>query len=354
MRLAKASVWFLGILVVGGGLVLYFQPFSSGAKPVTAAPPAVSAIGCLGRIEPGDGVVRLAARSLSGQPSIMGKLLVAERDLVRAGQVVAELDSAAQLLATADLAEARVEVARRRLEQVQAGAKPSDIAAQRAEIQRLDAELENAQKDLRRYQGLREKNSVADSALDAARLRTDILTRLRQQANDRLASLSEVRPVDVAVANAELQAGIRQVALARTEHATSLIRAPLGGRVIKIHAWPGEEVGPNGVMELASTDRMYVLAEVSEGDMARVRTGQRATISGYGLPAALTGTVETVGLQVTQNSILKLDNAEFSDARVVEAKIRLDEGARVEQLIHLRVNVLIEVPPSGTGRRDSR
>jgi hypothetical protein len=68
----------------------------------------------------------------------------------------------------------------------------------------------------------------------------------------------------------------------------------------------------------------------------------------------LSGTVESVGLQVTQNSVLKLDPAEFSDARVVEAKIRLDDGGRVAQLIHLRVNVVIELSPSGTGRRDSQ
>ncbi len=356
MRLAKASAWTLGVLVVVGGLALYFQPFG-GDKPASAAslaPPVATAIGCLGRIEPGEGVVRLAARSLSGQPSIVGKLLVAEREQVHAGQILAELDSTNQLRATALLAESRVEVARKRLDQVQAGARPSDIAAQRAEIERLDVELENAQKDLRRYQGLREKNSVADATLDTIRLRADTLTRMRKEAAERLTSLAEVRPVDVAVARAELDSAIRQMDLARAEHASSLIRAPLDGKVLKIHARPGEEVGPNGVMEIAQTDQMYVLAEIAEGDMARVRPGLHARISGYGLPTTLTGVVETVGLQVTQNSVLKLDLAEFSDARVVEAKIRLDDGARVAQLIHLRVNVVIELAPTGSGRRDVR
>jgi HlyD family secretion protein len=357
MRLAKASVWSLVTLVFGGGLVFYFQPFSNGREQAAAVPaslPSATAIGCLGRIEPGDGVIRLAARSLGGQPAIVGKLLVAERDRVRAGQVLAELDSVPQLRATTLLAEARVEVSRRRLEQVKSGAKTSDIAAQRAEIGRLDVELENAQKDLRRYQGLRETNSVSDSALDAVRLRTDTLAKLRLQADQRLTSLSEVRPIDVEVAKAELEAGIREVARARTEYDAGLIRAPLDGRILKIHAWPGEQVGPDGVMEIARTDQMYVLAEIAEGDMARVLTGQRARITGHGLPMTLSGTVESVGLQVTQNSVLKLDPAEFSDARVVEAKIRLDDGGRVAQLIHLRVNVVIELSPSGTGRRDSQ
>ncbi|MEI6666784.1 MAG: HlyD family efflux transporter periplasmic adaptor subunit [Acidobacteriota bacterium] len=339
-------------------MALYLLPFSGATRPVAAAAPATpvaaTSIACLGRIEPGDGVVRLAARSLSGQPAIVGTLLVAERDQVKAGQVLVELDSVPQLRATTLLFEAHVEAARKRLEQVKAGAKGSDIAAQRAEIERVDTELENAQKDLRRYQGLRETKSVSDSALDAVRLKVDTLAKVRQQAAQRLTSLSEVRPVDVDVAKAELEASIREVALARTQYDAALIRAPLDGRVVKVHAWPGEQVGPAGVIEIAKTDRMYVLAEIAEGDMARVKAGQRATVTGHGLPGSLTGTVESVGMQVTQNSVLKVDPAEFSDARVVEAKIRLDGGERVAQLIHLRVNVLIESGPSSSGRRDGQ
>jgi HlyD family secretion protein len=349
MQPANAATGLLVLLLAAGGSACDRQ-----APAAAATPPVATAIACLGRIEPGDGVVRLAARSLSGQASIVGKLLVAERDRVKAGQTLAELDSAEQLRATALLAESRVEVARKRLAQVQAGAKSSDIAAQRAEIERLDVELENAEKEFARYQGLRQRNSISESALDDVRLRRDTLTRVRRQANERLTALTEVRPVDVDVAQAEVEAAVREVARARAEYAASLIRAPLDGRIVKIHARAGEEVGPNGVLDLATTDQMYVLADIAEGDISRVRPGQRATISGDGLPAPLTGTVDTVGLQVTQNSVMKLDPAEFSDARVVEAKIRLDGGGRVAQLIHLRVNVVIELSPSGPRPPDGR
>jgi HlyD family secretion protein len=346
MQPARIATGLLVLLLAAAG--------SACTKPAPTEAPKPqepTSIGSLGRIEPGDGVIRLAARSLSGQTSIVGKLLVAERDQVQAGQTLAELDSAEQLHATALLAEARVEVARKRLAQVQAGAKPSDVAAQRAEIDRLDVELESAEKEFARYQGLRQRNSVSEFALDEARLRRDTLTRSRRQANERLTALTEVRPVDVDVAQAEVEAAVREVGRARAEHAASLIRAPQDGRVVKIHARAGEEVGPNGVLELATTDQMYVLADIAEGDISRVRSGQRATISGQGLPAPMTGTVETVSLQVTQNSVMKMDPSEFSDSRVVEAKIRLDDGARVAQLIHLRVNVVIELsPPSSSGR----
>jgi HlyD family secretion protein len=353
MALRTTSLWLLSSLLVIGALaiVLDLVPLKQPkAAPRDERKLTDDTIGCLGQIEPGDGIMRLGARSLSGQPAIVAKLLVAERDEVKPNQIVAELDSAAQLRATSELGEARVQVTRQRLRQAEAGAKPADIAAQQAEIDRIDAELENARTELRRQDELLQGNAATQSAVDSARLRVDTLTSLRRQGVSRLTGLSEVRAVDVDVAKAELEAAVREVVRARAEYEASLIRSPLQGRVIKIHAWPGEEVGQAGVMEVAATDRMYVLAELAESDMARVRPGQRATITGHGLPMTLKGAVETVGLQVMQNSILKLDPAEFSDARVVEAKIRLDEGERVAHLLHLRVNVSIEAPRASEAR----
>src|SRR5689334_11843608 len=71
-------------------------------------------VGCLGRIEPSDGVVHVAARALGGQPSIVGRLLVKEGDAVHVGEVLAELESRHQLEAAMLQAAAQIEVARKR------------------------------------------------------------------------------------------------------------------------------------------------------------------------------------------------------------------------------------------------
>ncbi len=354
MNRVTLSLALLVLLVVAA--LAAFLRISRQDTTVAAHSPrdaAVAAIGALGRIEPGDGIVRLAARSLSGQPSIVSRLLVREGDTVRAHQVLVELDSTAQLEAQSVLAQARVDVARRRLEQVRAGAKASVIAAQQAEIDRLAIELDDARKHLARYEKLVASRAAADAELDRARTRAESLARQWQQAGDQLVALSEVRQVDVDVARAELDASIRESERARAEHAASLIRAPLDGRIVKIHAWPGEEVGPNGILELARTEPMYVLAEVPEVDMARLQPGLRARMTGFGLPAPIEGTVETVGLRVRENSVVHLDPAAFNDTRIVEARIRLDDGAQVAHLIHLRVNVVIDLS-SGAGTRGSR
>jgi HlyD family secretion protein len=294
----------------------------------------------VGRIVPGDGVVRLAARSLSGQPSIIARLFVREGDHLAAGQPVAELDSRAQLEAAAGEAAARVDVARQRLAQVMAGAKPSDIAAQQAEVDRLRTELATYRKEYERHVSLGDIGTPLE--LDRAKLRADTTERALASATERLASLRDVRPVDVDVARAELQAAFRNEARARAEHAASVVTAPIAGRVVTVHAREGEVVSADGVIELAPLEPIHTVAEVPEADIARVRIGQRATVTGDGLARPLHGTVERVGLAVNDNRLRRLDPAAFSDARVVETWIRMDDGRAVADRIHLRVDVVIQ------------
>jgi HlyD family secretion protein len=316
------------------------QPSAEVAAQRAAQATANQGVGCLGRIEPGEGIVRVAARSLGGQPSIVGKLFVKEGGPVRAGQVIVELDSERQLESASRQAEARVEVARSHLAQVQAGAKPSELAAQQAEVERVQVELEGAKKEYERYRSLGE--NVTTSQVDALRLRVESMTRALATARQRLTSLSEVRPVDVNLARAELQEALSNAARARAEHEASVLRSPIDGRVIKIYSWPGELVRDQGVMELAPTEPMYVVAEVPESDLRRVKVGQRAKISGDGLPAPLQGTVERIALKVMQNQVMPGNPASFSDARVVNVWIRVDDSKAVAELIHLRVDVVIQ------------
>jgi HlyD family secretion protein len=306
-----------------------------------AAPkPVEGAVGALGRIEAGEGVVRIASRSLTGQISIVSRLNVKMNQSVKAGEILAVLDSNTQLEAAARQAAAEIEVARKRLAQAQAGAKPSEVAAQQMEIGRLESELDNAQKEYQRYSALGTNVSAVD--LDRIKTRVDTTTRGLGAARARLTALTEIRPVDVDVAQAELDAAISNAARAQAEDTASMIRSPIDGRVIAIHAWPGEEVGSEGLLELAPVEPMYAIAEVAESDIARVQKGQRATISGTGLKSPLQGTVDRIAAKVLQNQVMPVSPANFSDARVVEVWIKVDDAKAVQDLIHLRVDVVIQ------------
>jgi len=310
-----------------------------------APPPAVveapSGVACLGRIEPENGVMVIGARSISGQPSIVARLLVNEGDAIAQGQILAVLNSRDELAAAASQTEARIALAQARLAQIKAGAKPADLAAQHAEVQRLEREFENAQRDYEREQRLLEAGATTQAAVDTRRLGFESGTQLLAQARSRLASLSEFRAVDVEVAERELAVAEAEAARARAALDQAVVRSPVAGRVLEVRAWPGEEVGPGGILEIGRTDQMYVIAEVPEADVARVATGQRATITAGSLAKPLTGIVDRLGSKVTKNPTMPVDPASFADGRIVEARIKLDDSATASRLINAQVQVVI-------------
>jgi len=334
--------WSIGVLTIAmTGLVLPScrntpPQAASSSNSVTASRPAD--VAGLGRIEPGDGVVHVAARAVNGPP-IVGRLLVRRGEAVRVGQVLAELDNQNELLAVVQQAAGHTEVARRRLAQARAGAKASEVAGQQADVERLESELENARTEQKRYAALGKNVTAAE--LDRLKLRVDSTTRALAVARQRLESLRDVRQVDVDVAQAELDEAIRNEARAQADAKTSVIHSPVDGRVIDIHAWPGEQIGPEGLLELAPAGPMYAVAEIVESDIGRIRVGQRATITADALGKPVQGTVERISPKVLQNQIVPVNPANFSDARIVKVWIRVDDSRAVADFINLRVDVVV-------------
>jgi HlyD family secretion protein len=307
------------------------------------------------------------------------QLLVQLGDRVTAGQVIAILDSRDRLQAAFERAQTRVQLAQSRLAQVKAGAKKGAIAAQAATIERLQAELqgqiqaqsatierlqaelENATAECTRYQKLFRDGAISTSERDNTCLKQDTwkeqlaearATRqrttatLRQQLSEARATLNqvaEVRPVDVAVAQAEVNEAQAAVREAKANLDLAYVRSPQAGQILKIHTRAGEMIGQKGIVELGQTEQMYAVAEVYETDISRVRTGQPATITSRGLTGELTGTVAEIGLQIGKKDVLGTDPAADADARVVEVKIRLDAASseQVRGLTNLQVNVVI-------------
>jgi HlyD family secretion protein len=264
-----------GIAAALSALALAFA--SAPLRAEDATPRTITA---LGRIEPGDGVVHVAGPS--GAPPVIMQLLVEEGDRVEKGQALAILDT---------------------------------HALRQAAVERLSAELENAERELRRAQQLEARNSASRSELDAA-------------------------GVAARVARASLDAALARLELAQ-------VRSPLRGQVIAIDAREGERLGPEGLLELGETDRMVAVAEVYETDIGRVRVGQRARITSRAFEGTRSGSVEKVGLKIGKMDVLGSDPVAKTDARVVEVRIRLDEGHGVEALTNLQVEVLIDAGAEG-------
>jgi HlyD family secretion protein len=339
----KKMLWYFGLAVFLGGTALALVSMKRSTPPKTQAsvePQGPMGVSSLGRIQPEDGIVTVGARSLSGQPSLVGRLNVKEGDYVNAGQVLAVLDSLPQLEAALRQTEARAKVADARLKQVKAGANPADVAAQQAEIARLEVELANAKTTYARTEKLFKNAAATQPALERDQLAVEAITQRIVEAKERLRSL-EVRQTDIDVLAAELKAAEAEVERTRVEARAGIIRAPYNGVVLKIHAWQGAEIGPRGILELAKVDQMFVIAEVAESDSPRVKVGQRAKVTGYSLPHPIEGTVERLGLKVSRNSLVRDNPVNLTDARIVEVRIRLDDSVKVRNLIDAQVEVLI-------------
>ena len=378
-----AALGITSVMAMGTG-VIYVT--NSTPAPTPVSQPLITKVNALGRLQPAGEVIKISAPSDPNGGGRVAELLVKEGKQVRAGEVIAILDNRYRWRANLKEAQQQVRVAKSRLAQVQAGAKQGEILAkkatvknlqaqlegeiqtQQAKISRLKAELQNAEIEFRRYENLYKQGAIAVSDLDnrrltlktaqqelnAAQARLSTIQRTLsaqiQEAQATLEQTAQVRPTDVAIAQAEVDSAMATVEKMQVELNSAYIRAPQAGQILRILARPGETIGEEGIVELGQTDQMYAIAEIYESDIGKVRLGQTATITSpsNAFPGELMGIVDTIGLKVAKKDVLDSDPTAATDARVIEAKIRLDtlSSQRVANLTNLQVNVEIANNPS--------
>lgn len=158
----------ISVVAIAGVWFAAGRPFGAMAQQVGSTPVVPSTerhplqkVSALGRIEPRDGLIRVA-----GPPRVavvIQKLDVKEGDRVKRGQVIAVL---------------------------------LGNAVDRAEVARLTAELENAQQELDRNEALFRKHTISESDLRTLELKRDVAKAALQRAQAEL-ELSSVRaPID--------------------------------------------------------------------------------------------------------------------------------------------------------------
>lgn len=343
--------WTIGlaILVVvisaGGWAATQWQQSPPLSQPTT--PPdalALPAVGAWGRIAPQGEVIDL------GPPTGMDgvrvhELLVDEGDAVSKGDVIAVLDMFERRQTALHEAEALRLVAEAKLAQAKEGAKPAELAAQEALVSRAQTEFENAQAEVERWRPLAAQKIVGPEDFAAKELQRDRFREAVRQAAAQLEALRTVRPVDVALATAEVRRASAAVEHARAELASTKIHAPTDGRILRVHARPGQHIGEKGVVEMGNTNVMFAIAEVYEADVGRIRVGQTARLRVPSLPEDLHGKVELLGWMVGRKVTLNNDPISDTDARVIEVRIRINDAdaPRVAQLSNARVEIRIDV-----------
>jgi HlyD family secretion protein len=330
------------VLLLGGILYLRGTPTQTPTIDIPAKAVGVSA---WGRLAPSSEVISLVPVS-NTEGARVEQLLVAEGDHIKEGQVVAILATHARRQAALRESLGRLDVAKGRLEQVRQGTEAHDIRAQESVVRRLEFDLDNAQKQFHRIDGLFKRGASTDEERDNADWKHRQTETLLDQARAQLDRLKVVRPADLQVAEAEVAQATAAVAVAEQDVAATQVTSPLDGVVLRIQTRPGQRISEDGIIEIGTTQEMHAVAEVYEEDIGRVHPGLPATVHVPGLHWTAKGEVVSLSRVVSRKVLFSNDPVADTDARVVETRIRLspEDSKRVENLSNARVEVVIDAP----------
>lgn len=285
MRYVKwLSLPVIGIVLTVG--IIYQARLSGMGQPAPARASTASSFANLkaeGRVVTYPGSEVVVSTDVDGT---IVRLLVQEKDVVRKGQLIAELRSD-DLRAQIDEATARVAEAE------------SDIHLYEVEVKRAESLWEQKV-------GTRQAVDRAQRDVDGARARRDTA-----QAN--------VRALEARLAK-------------------NLIYAPISGTVVERHIQQGETMKQGApIVTIADLGRVRVEAEIDEFDAARIRMGLpvRVTAEGYE-GSGWQGAVEEIPDAVTSRRLKPLDPGRPTDTRVLLVKVAFQQktplklGQRVE------------------------
>jgi len=356
VSMKRKRSWLVGIagfvIVLGGiaGASVVHQLNSTPGSKTTILPDRSDRtepkwVHALGRLEP-EGTIRQISPHSGNEGTRVERLLVREGDDIAAGSTVAVLDNERLRQAVLAEADARLSLAQTRLEQIKAGAKPGDIAAQQLSVDLQAEQKKVSERELNRSRELYAKNVVTKEDLDNKQWLLDRVSLEHRRAQELLNSIREVREIDVRVAERDVAAATAAVQRAQVDLEASHVRSPAAGRILKILTYEGERISDQGLLELGDVLQMQAVAEIFETDVAQLRPGLKAIVKVDCLKEPLSGEVAEIGHRVGRKVVLTNDPVSDTDARVVEVRIRLapEQIERVSRLTNARVEVSIELP----------
>jgi membrane fusion protein (multidrug efflux system) len=277
---------------------------------------------------------------------------VANTQIVHKGDILVTLDPSDMQIAVeraqADLAQAEREFLQTRATggalQAQVGARDSDIARAQAEMVAAQSAYDKARVDLNRRQSLAKSGAVSGDELTSA---TNAFAAAQAQLAVARAAIAQAKANRVAAsenynANQALIQGSMQdnpdVASARSkldaaklDLSRAVIRAPFDGVIAQRNVQVGQRIAAGTpIMTVVPVYNMYVDANYKEGQLQKVRVGQKARLTAdiYGHSVVYHGTVTGLaGGTGSAFAIIPAQNATGNWIKVVQrlpVRIMLD------------------------------
>jgi len=213
----------------------------------------------------------------------IAEMRVEEGDRVKAGQILAQLDTRTLNLQVAQ-AQAQVEAQEQALLRLRNGSRPEEVAQARAQVAAAKADAEFAEQQLTRLQtiaGTTAGRGISRQDMENAESRLSV-ARAQLETQRKALELAQIGPrkEDIAQAAAQLQAARADLALLRHRVELSQLIAPTNAVVRSRLLEPGDMASPQRpVYALAITSPKWVRAYVSETQLGRIRPGMSGSVT---------------------------------------------------------------------------
>ncbi|HEX2767921.1 MAG TPA: efflux RND transporter periplasmic adaptor subunit [Geobacteraceae bacterium] len=213
-------------------------------------------------------------------PGRVAERLVDEGILVKAGQVIARLESE-DLTHDVAFRQADLQAMQAALDELLAGSRKEEIAQAEAVLAEVEAEAKRLADDFHRQEALFRREVIPRQKFDAARAAYDTSRAQVRQASQALALLRQ-GPRRERIDQARARRGEAEVSLAqaKTRLGYTTLASPVSGLVIAKNIEPGEQVAAGTpVVTVGELDSVWVRAYINETDLGRVKVGQKARVS---------------------------------------------------------------------------
>ena len=296
---SKQRIWIPASIVIL--LVALIGYFSLRTRPVgirhaTATRGTItSTISTNGKIEPTQNFEAHAPA-----PTTVRKIIVAQGDHVKPGQLLMELDDTGAL-SDAAKAQAQVTGAEADLNAIKSGGTHEEVMTTKADLVRAQAELQAAQTNLKTMQRLAQSGAASPAEVQSAEARLKAAQAqvglLKQRTGNRYSPLEQER-AQANVAQAKAAYSATQDLLAK-----SIIRTPIAGEVYSLPVKQGAFVNSGDLLvQVADLSKVMVRAFVDEPDIGRLAKGQTVLVTWDALPGRTwQGTVTQVPTTVVMH-----------------------------------------------------
>ena len=257
---------------------------------------------------------------------VVTKVFIDDNQMVKEGDVIAELDPFDQRVKTEQIA---AQIASAEQQVLQADAQIAQVQAQasaaQAQVAQADAQLLRAKQDAERYGQLytSQMKAVSKAELDGANAaRSSAVADLAARRDSASAAKAQIGAAQAARDVAKAQVAVLRVQLKDAEQQLQYNRilAPVAGRIGKRNVETGMRVQPGQQLTAIVQDNVWVTANFKETQLADLHRGQSVHVTIDAMPGKkLLGTVDSFApASGAQFALLPADNATGNFTKIVQ------------------------------------